>query len=116
MAYYLVKIVLTTLLVVAVSEIAKRSTLLGALLASVPLVSVLALLWLYLETGSTEQVAKLSAGIFWLVLPSLSLFVLLPLLLRQQVGFFWALGASMGVMIALYLLLILLLRQFGVHF
>ncbi len=115
MAYYLMKIVLTSLLVVAVSEIAKRSTLLGALLASVPIVSLLALLWLYLETGSSAQVARLSTSIFWLVLPSLSFFIVLPLLLRQQVNFYLSLGGSLAVMIALYLLLVLTLRKLGLQ-
>ena len=71
MGYYLAKVAITALLVVAISEIAKRSSLMGALLASLPLTSILAFIWLYLETGSGEKVAALSASILWLVLPSL---------------------------------------------
>ena len=70
MGYYLVKIALTTVLIVAISEIAKRSSLIGAILASVPLVSVLAMLWLYIETRDVGKVSTLATSVFWLVLPS----------------------------------------------
>ena len=71
MAEYVVKIVLTSMLVVAISETAKRSSLAGAILASLPLTSLLAFVWLYVDTGDTQKVASLATGIFWLVLPSL---------------------------------------------
>ena len=64
---------MTAVLVVAISEVAKRSSLLGAVLASIPLTSVLAMIWLYADTGDAEKVADLATGIFWLVLPSLAL-------------------------------------------
>ena len=78
---YVIKVVVTAVVVVAVAEIAKRSPLWAALLASLPLTSLLAFVWLYLETGETEPVATLSHSILWQVLPSLVLFVSLPLLL-----------------------------------
>ena len=81
-----IKIVVTAVLVVAISEVAKRSTLLGAVLASLPLTSLLAMIWLYADTGDAQQVADLASGIFWLVLPSLVLFVALPLLLRARMA------------------------------
>ena len=71
MNYYIVKIVITTLLIVAISEISKRSTMIGAILASVPLVSVLAMIWLYQDTKDVTKISDLSIGIFWLVLPFL---------------------------------------------
>ena len=86
------KVVLTALLVVAIAEIAKRSTFAGAVLASIPITSVLAMVWLYADTGDTEKVAGLASGIFWLVLPSLALFIALPLLLRAG----WPFGASLA--------------------
>lgn len=76
------KIVITAILVVGIAELAKRSTFLGAVLASIPLTSVLAMAWLYADTGDTQKVADLASGIFWLVLPSLALFIALPLMLR----------------------------------
>jgi hypothetical protein len=64
LAYYLVKIAITTILIVAISEIAKRSTFVGAILASVPLISVLALVWLYVDTKDVARVSNLSTSIF----------------------------------------------------
>jgi hypothetical protein len=86
MLYYFGKLALTSILVVLVSELTKRSSLLGALLASIPLVSVLAMIWLYVDTGDVEQTADLADSIFWLVLPSLALFIALLLLLRGGAG------------------------------
>jgi hypothetical protein len=79
MAYYLTKLAITSLLVVAISEVSKRSLLLGATLASIPLVSVLVMVWLYIDTGSAEKVASLATSILWLVIPSLILFISLPI-------------------------------------
>lgn len=110
---YVVKIAVTTLLVVLISELSKRSTLLGAILASVPLISVLAMTWLYVETRDTAQVTALSKSIFWLVLPSLALFVVLPLLLERGLKFYPSLAASVAVTIVCYYLTIALVRNFG---
>ena len=71
-----IKVLLTAVLVVAISEAAKRSTLLGGILASLPLTSLLAIIWVYGETGDTARIANLSVSIFWYVLPSLVLFSL----------------------------------------
>lgn len=68
----LFKILLSALLIFGISELAKRSSLLGALLASLPLTSLLAIIWLYRETGNVRRIADLAGGMFWLVLPSLS--------------------------------------------
>jgi hypothetical protein len=70
-------------LVLAISEIARRSSFAGALLASIPLVSVLAIIWLYVDTKDVAKVSALSTSVFWLVLPSLVLFVTLPVLLKK---------------------------------
>ena len=110
-AYYLIKLLITVVLVVLISELAKRDTLLAGLLASLPIVSFLAMIWLYLDTRDSEQVARLSSSIFWLVLPSLSLFLLLPLLLRNQVNFSLSLALSTLAMIALYLAMLWVLGR-----
>lgn len=102
------------MLIVLISEIAKRSTLAGAILASVPLVSVLAMLWLYVETKDVNKVSSLASSVFWLVLPSLALFVSLPLLLRQGVHFYTSMGLSIGVTIACYFLMLAILGHYGV--
>ncbi|HSL71106.1 MAG TPA: DUF3147 family protein [Longimicrobiales bacterium] len=112
---YVIKILLTVAVVVAVSEIAKRSTLWGAALASLPLTSVLAFVWLYLDTGDTQRVATLSAGIFWLVLPSLLLFVMLAYLLRSGWSFWSGLAVGCVLTAAAYFGMIWCLARFGVR-
>jgi hypothetical protein len=110
---YVVKIVVTALLVVAISELSKRSSFMGALLASVPIVSVLAMIWLYSDTRDVAQVAALSRSVFWLVLPSLVLFLLLPMLLAKGYHFYLSLAASIGATILVYLSAISLGRHLG---
>jgi hypothetical protein len=111
----IIKVALTSVLVVAISEAGKRSSLLGAILASLPLTSVLAFVWLYAETGDSEKVAALATGIFWLVLPSLLLFIVLPLLLRANVPFWPALAVSIAVTAAGYFAMLAVLRRFGIE-
>ena len=114
MAYYVLKILITTLLIVLISEIAKRSSLVGAILASVPLVSVLAMLWLYIDTKDILKVSALSSSVFWLVLPSLALFLILPLLLKQGVNFYLSMSISIVITIFCYWLIIFILDYFGI--
>lgn len=115
MIYYTIKVLVTTVLVVAIAEVSKRSSLAGAILASVPLVSVLAMVWLYIDTRDVAKVSALASGIFWLVLPSLVLFVLLPALLKLGWGFYVSLGVSLGATIVSYFAMIALLNYFGLR-
>ncbi len=114
MAYYITKIIITTILVVLISEVAKRSTLMGSLLASLPLTSFLAMIWLYVDTASTEKVASLATGIFWLVIPSLSLFLFLPYFLKKAVNFYMSLGISTLFMILIYFAMVFFLNKTGI--
>ena len=114
MAYYLLKIIITTLLVVIISEISKRSSLVGAILASVPLVSVLAMIWLYIDTSDISKVSDLSSSVFWLVLPSLVLFVTLPLLLKQGVNFYLSLSIAITATLFSYWFMISVLNHYGI--
>jgi hypothetical protein len=115
MIQYVIKVLLTALVVVSVSEIAKRSSLWAAVLASLPLTSLLAFVWLFLETGDNQRVASLSQGIFWLAIPSLPLFVLLPLLLRSGLNFWASLGIACLSTMAAYFIMIFVLGRFGVR-
>ena len=112
---FAVKVLVTATLVVAVSEVAKRSSLWGGVLASLPLVSILAFVWLYVDTGNAQAVAALSRSIFWLVLPSLPLFLLLPALLRFGWAFWPSLGISCIVTAAAYLALVWVLERSGIQ-
>ena len=114
MWYYISKVVVSALIIVAVSEIAKRNSGFAALVASLPLTSLLAIIWLRIEGSQVMQIAALSQQIFWLVLPSLVLFLLLPLLLKYGMTFWLSLGLASATTVVCYFLMILLLRRFGV--
>lgn len=112
---YIIKILLTATVVVAISEIAKRNTLWGAVLASLPLTSLLAFVWFYVDTHDAQRVADLSQGIFWLVLPSLSLFVLLPFLLRSGWNFWSSLAVACVATAAAYFGVMWCLQKFNIR-
>jgi len=113
--YYATKILVTTALVVLIAEIAKRSSFAGALLASIPLVSVLAMVWLYIDTKDVAKVSALSTSVFWLVLPSLVLFIILPLLLHFGMNFYLSLGVAIAITVASYAALIAAAGLFGLR-
>jgi hypothetical protein len=110
------KVALTALLIVAIAEVAKRSTFIAAILASLPLTSLIAMIWLYADTGDAEKVADLAGGIFWLVLPSLALFIALPLMLRAGWPFGPSLLASSALTVACYFAMVALLKRLGISF
>jgi hypothetical protein len=115
MLQVVIKLIVSALIVVAVSEVSKRTTTVGALLASLPLTSLLAMIWLYVDTGDTTKVADLAGGIFWLVLPSLALFLILPVLLRAGYAFWPALGMAGGATMASYIAEVWVLGALGVR-
>ena len=106
MTYLIVKALLSGLIVAIVSEVARRAPGLGALLVSLPTVSLLAFVWLWRDTGDSEQVAALAQATFWYFLPSMPLFLVLPALLRGGTPFWPALGLSCALTVALYLLMV----------
>ena len=114
MTWYIIKLIITAVLIVVISEISRRSTLVGAILASIPLVSVLAMMWLYIDTHDAGKVSALATGVFWLVIPSLALFVSLPLLLKQGVNFYLSMGISIVITIICYFLMIAVLNYYGI--
>jgi len=115
MLYYAIKFIVSAAIIVAISEVAKRSTGLAALLASLPLTSLLAFVWLHVEDSPPERIAELSSQIFWLVLPSLSFFIALPPLLRMKLNFWLSLGIALAIMFACYLLMVALFKKFGIQ-
>lgn len=113
LTHFLLKVVLTALIVAGASELGKRSSALGALLASLPLTSLLVLSWIHLESKDATKVAAMSLDIFWAVLPSLLFFLVLPFLLRRGWGYWPALAASCMMMFAGYAAYAAVLRRFG---
>ena len=114
MLYLALKAGLSGVIIAVASEVARRSPTLGALIISLPLLSLLALLWLWRDTGDTARIAALSESTFWYVLPTLPMFLVLPALLRHGVGFWIALIASCALTFALYLLTVWALAKFGI--
>lgn len=109
------KVLITAIVVVVVSEIAKRSSIWAGVLASLPLTSLLAFVWLYLDTGDTAKVTSLSHSIFWLVIPSLILFLLLPYFINLGVNFWASLILSCSATALAYYGMVWSLYRFGIH-
>ena len=114
MLYLAVKAVISAMLIILISEIAKRSPALGALIASLPLVSVLGMVWLWRDTQDTARLADHAQATFWYVLPSLPMFLLIPFILRSGAPFWLALGAGVILTAGLYLGMTVILARFGV--
>src|SRR5450830_1718502 len=115
MIYFIVKCLLSGLIIAAVSELAKRSPSLGALIVSLPLVSLLGILWLWRDTRDIERIADHAESTFWYVLPSLPMFLVLPAMLRAGVGFWSSIGASCALTVILYFITAWSLAKFGVN-
>ncbi len=113
MFYFVLKAAVSGLLIAAASTVAKRYPGFGALIASLPLVSVLGMMWLWRESPDVGTMAAHSRATFWYVLPSLPMFLLIPFLLRHGVGFWSALVAGCGLTIALYVALTWIGPRFG---
>jgi hypothetical protein len=109
------KYAITSLLVVLVSEVAKRSDRLGALIGALPLVTLLVMIWLYLENQRIDKVAEYALFTFWYVLPSLPLFLLTPALLSRGVNFWLSLVAGVIVAAASFPAVAVVAKQFGVR-
>lgn len=113
MPYLLFKYAITAGLVVLISEVAKRSDKIGALIASLPLVTVLTLIWLHVERQPMTKIANHAAYTFWYVLPTLPMFLAFPALLARH-GFWLALALSLLLTMVLFLCFALLMRRFGI--
>jgi len=110
----LIKVLITACLIVGISELGKRVSWLAAILASLPVTSILAMIWLYWDTRDPGKVADLSYGILWAVLPSLLFFWVFPLLLKAGLRFPLALSVSCFIMFVAYTVYILALKRLGV--
>lgn len=107
------KWIITATLVVAASEVAKRNSVMGALIASLPLTSLLALTWLWVDKRDPEYVAQWSIDLLWFVLPSLAFFVVFPPLMRAGVAFGWSMFGALLALFAAYGLSMFLMSRIG---
>lgn len=115
MLYLLIKAALSGIIIAIVSEVARRYPGWGALIASLPLVSVLGMIWLWRDTRDVTRMAAHAEATFWFVLPSLPMFLLVPFLLRSGLSFWLALALGCLLTMALYYVMTLIGPRFGVE-
>ena len=103
MTYLFLKAILSAIIIVAVSEVARRSPGIGALISALPLITVLSMIWLWRDTGDADRMAQYAQGTFWYGLPSQPMFLLIPALLKRGFAFWTALAAGWVLTIVLYM-------------
>jgi len=115
MVWYAVKLLVSAGIIVLISELSKKLPLLASLIASLPLVSVLGMIWMYGEKVEVEKIAAHSEGTFWFVLPSLPMFLLMPWMLKKGISFPASLGAGIALTGVLYFVMTKVLAKFGMN-
>ncbi|MCB1417945.1 MAG: DUF3147 family protein [Notoacmeibacter sp.] len=103
MGWFIVKCAVSGVIIGLASEVARRFPGWGALVASLPLISILTMIWLWHDSGDVKRIADHAYATFWLVIPSLPMFILMPVMLRAGAGFWLSLSASCILTVALYL-------------
>lgn len=114
MSWIIIKYLLTAGVVVLVSEFAKRSDKLGGLVAALPMITFLTLIWLYAENQSTQKIANHAWYTFWYVVPTLPMFLAFPFLL-PRIGFWPTMGASVLITLVCFVLFALVVKRFGIE-
>ena len=114
MLYLALKALLSGILIAAASTLAKRYPGFGALVASLPLVSVLGMIWLWNDKPDPANMAAHVQATFWYILPSLPMFLVIPALLRAGLGFWPSLGIGCALTVALYSAMVALAPRFGI--
>lgn len=115
MKFLLIKYAVTAFIIVLVSEVAKRSDRFGALLASLPFVTIMVMIWLYIEGQGEEKVGNHAFYTFWYVLPTLPMFLAMPVLLKKGIGFWWALLICVGITIGCFAITGIIAHRFEVN-
>ena len=113
MLYFIIKTFITALVVVAVAEVAKRSSLLAGLIVSIPLTTFLAFIWLYWETKDTQKIIDLSNSTLIMTIPSLSFFIFIPMLLKLNLSFIFSMIGAVLLTAVCYFIFIFILQKFG---
>jgi hypothetical protein len=114
MLMIVVKYLVTAGIVVAVSEIAKRTDKVGALIASLPMVTVMVMFWLWFEDQPTEKIANHAWYTFWYVIPTMPMFLLVPWMLQRGINFWLTMLAGMILTCCCFLLATVILRRWGI--
>lgn len=114
MIWILTKYLVTAGVIVAVTEIAKRSGKLGALITALPLIAVLSLIWMFAEKQPSARIGTYATYTFWYVLPTLPMFLAFAPI-QTRYGFWAAMGGSVVITIICFLLLARIIRPFGIE-
>lgn len=112
---FLIKTFVSAIIIASIATISKKLPTFGAIIASLPLTSILAMIWLYQDTKDVSKIIDLSYSIFWIIIPSLVFFIVLPLFLKRHVNFYLSLFSSSIIMIISYYIYIYLLKYFKVN-
>lgn len=112
---FVVRAALSGVIIAVIALVARRNAAAGALVASLPLVSILGMIWLWRDTRDPQRLADHAEATFWYVLPSLPMFLLVPWMLRQGFAFPLALAAGCVLTVALYLATIVVAARFGIR-
>jgi F0F1-type ATP synthase assembly protein I len=115
MVWYIVKVFISALIIFLVSEVSKRLPLMGSLIASLPLISVLGMIWIFQETKDIQKIITHAEGTFWYVLPSLPMFLVMPWLMKKGFSFYVSLGCGIILTFLLYLIMTKILSKLGMN-
>jgi hypothetical protein len=114
MTWIILKYAITAGLIVLISEVAKRSDKLGALIAALPMVTILAMIWMYVEKQPDAKIANHAWYTFWYVVPTLPMFLIFPALL-SRIGFWPTLAASALITVICFVVFAQVVKRFGVE-
>ena len=114
MLYFLTKTILTAIIIIIVSEIAKKSSLLAAIIISIPLTSLLAFIWVYWESKDTEKIIDLSYNTMIMTIPSITFFIILPIMLKFKFNFSISIIISILSTSIAYYIFVYFLKKYGI--
>ena len=115
MLFLLAKYAITAFIIVMASEVAKRTDRWGALISSLPFVTIMIMTWLYFEKQGSEKIAAHALYTFWFVLPTLPMFLVMPWMLRQGIGYGWSLLAGVFVTLVCFAIAAWVGKSFNIH-
>jgi putative Ca2+/H+ antiporter (TMEM165/GDT1 family) len=115
MIRFIIKVLLTSVLIVTISEVGKRNSIMAAVYASLPLTTLLAMVWLYLDTYDTQKVSSLSWNVLIAVIPSHVFLIAFPLLVKYGFNFWISLFISMVLTAIAYWAYAVVLKHYGIH-
>ena len=98
----IVKVIISAMIILVATEVSNRSTTIAAIIIALPLVSIISLTWIWVETKDIEQISTISKQVFWFVIPSLPMFLILPFFLSKGLGFFISLVISCLITVILF--------------